>query len=514
MPYKRFVVISSMLTTILVGLSAPGPIAQSSGPFTGHWVSRTDNGDGTFREVVIILSQTGSSLTGRVVNPTSELPIRDPQVTDNTVVFSTVAPGSNATPTTYRGMLAGSTLTVTIERPGRPSQQLTATRGSNEAGNTPARIEPPAVRTLADNGLARTPPMGWNSWNFFKGKIDDQTVRQIADAIVRTGMRDAGYIYVNIDDTWERGRDPSGRILTNRKFPDMKALADYVHAKGLKLGIYSSPGPTTCAGYEGSYGHESDDARTYAEWGIDYLKYDWCGAARIYTDAEMRPVYQKMADALRATARPIVFSLCQYGRQDVWTWGALAGGNLWRTTGDISDRWESMSRIGFDQGRLASFARPGHWNDPDMLEVGNGGMSPDEYRTHFSLWALLAAPLLAGNDIRIADPETLGILTNRDAIAIDQDPLGRQGSRIRQDGPIEVWKKPLIDGGVAVGLFNRGDEPTRVDVTWSESGLTGRRRIRDVWAAADRGESDKGYSAIVPRRGVVLIRLSAEPSPH
>jgi len=255
--------------------------------------------------------------------------------------------------------------------------------------------------------LAARPPMGWNSWNHFKSKVDDATIRAQADAMVSTGMRDAGYTYINIDDTWEGDRDAQGNIQTNSKFPDMKALADFVHSKGLKLGIYSSPGPKTCAKYEGSYGHELQDARTYAAWGIDYLKYDLCGlrdqmkAAPTPEAAHqvMIEAYKKMHDALKSTGRPIVYSLCQYGNDAVWEWGASVGGNLWRTTGDISDKYASMEEIGFRQAGLARFAGPGHWNDPDMLEVGNGGMNADEYRTHMSLWAMLAAPLLAGNDL-------------------------------------------------------------------------------------------------------------------
>ena len=248
-------------------------------------------------------------------------------------------------------------------------------------------------------------------------------------------MRDAGYVYVNIDDGWQGERDEHGNLRPNTKFPDMKGLADYLHGRGLKLGIYTSPGPKSCAGFEGSYGHEEQDARTFAEWGVDYLKYDWCSAGLIYDDAEMPAVYLKMAEAIRATGRPMVFSICQYGRADVWKWGADAGGNLWRTTGDIADRWDVMSTIGFAQDELAPFARPGHWNDPDMLEVGNGHMTAAEYRTHMSLWALLAAPLIAGHDVRSSSPETLSVLTNREVIAIDQDPLGRPGRRVVQRGP-------------------------------------------------------------------------------
>ncbi len=240
--------------------------------------------------------------------------------------------------------------------------------------------------------LAATPPMGWNSWNHFAGKVDDKAVRAAADAMVASGMRDAGYTYVNIDDTWEAGRDAEGNIQTNSKFPDMKALADYVHGKGLKIGIYSSPGAKTCAKFEGSLGHEVQDAKTYAEWGIDYLKYDLCGLREQMKAAGspeaahniMIEAYTKMGKALKATGRPIVYSLCQYGDDAVWEWGPSVGGNLWRTTGDINDHYNRMAEIGFGQAGLAKYAGPGHWNDPDMLEVGNGGMKPDEYRTHMA----------------------------------------------------------------------------------------------------------------------------------
>jgi len=232
--------------------------------------------------------------------------------------------------------------------------------------------------------------MGWNSWNHFGERVDDQTVRAQAEAMVVSGMKDAGYLYVNIDDTWEGQRDPKGFIQPNKKFPDMKALADYVHGKGLKLGIYSSPAAKTCAGYEGSRGHEEQDAETYVKWGVDYLKYDWCQSRG--TLEEMKVAYGKMQDALNRTGRPIVFSLCQYGWHKVWEWGPSVGGNLWRTTHDIEDQYQAMAEIGFNQNGLEKFAGSGHWNDPDMLEVGNGGMNEDEYRTHMSLWAMLAAP--------------------------------------------------------------------------------------------------------------------------
>ncbi|HXZ20538.1 MAG TPA: glycoside hydrolase family 27 protein, partial [Candidatus Acidoferrales bacterium] len=249
-----------------------------------------------------------------------------------------------------------------------------------------ATPRPPA----ATSQLALTPPMGWNSWNHFECKVSDAVVRAAADAILSSGMKSVGYQYVNIDDCWQGRRDAQGNIQPNERFPDMTALAAYVHSKGLKLGIYSSPGPKTCAGYEGSFGHEEQDAQTYARWGVDYLKYDWCSAT-----GDERAAYTKMHDALVRTGRPIVFSLCQYGWQSVWTWGASVGGNLWRTTDDISDNYDRMSVLGFSQNGLERFAGPGHWNDPDMLEIGNGGMKDDEYRTHMSLWCLLAAPLIA-----------------------------------------------------------------------------------------------------------------------
>ena len=364
--------------------------------------------------------------------------------------------------------------------------------------------------------LAARPPMGWNSWNHFKSKVDDATIRAQAEAMVSSGMRDAGYTYINIDDTWEGERDANGRIQPNSKFPDMKALADFVHSKGLKLGIYSSPGPKTCAKYEGSYGHELQDAQTYAAWGIDYLKYDLCGLREQMSAAPspeaahkiMVDAYQKMDDALRSTGRPIVYSLCQYGNDAVWEWGAGVGGNLWRTTGDISDRYASMADIGFGQAGLARFAGPGHWNDPDMLEVGNGGMNADEYRTHMSLWAILAAPLLAGNDLSTMTPETIALLTNRDVIAVDQDPAGKEGDRVTAEGPLEVWARPLADGSKAVGIFNRHQLPLTAHVDLRTLGFSHGAKARDLWSHKDLGKIDSLYTVQIPAHGVVFLRVS------
>ncbi len=389
---------------------------------------------------------------------------------------------------------------------------LAAQQQSPENQGAPVRpIPPPPLHNVPRNDLAKTPPMGWNSWNKFKDKVDDKAVREIADAMVKNGMKDAGYVYVNIDDTWQGQRDAQGNIQPNKKFPDMKALADYVHSKGLKIGIYSSPGPQTCAHYEGSYEHEQQDARTFAEWGIDYLKYDWCSASKVYGyDPEtLQAIYQKMGDALHDAGRPILYSLCEYGKGNVWTWGPQVGGNAWRTTGDISDSWASMSKIGFGQNDLAKWAAPGHWNDPDMLEVGNGGMTDIEYRTHFSLWSMLAAPLLAGNDLRTVSPDILKILTNRDVIAIDQDSLGKQATRVSKSGDQEIWTRPLANGDTAVALFNRAATPARITVRWQDLGMNGTpKSARDLWLHKRVKLHGPEYKAKVPGHGVQVLRVS------
>ena len=368
-------------------------------------------------------------------------------------------------------------------------------------------------------GIAMTPPMGWNSWNHFGKRIDDEIIRRQANAMVSSGMRDAGYRYINIDDTWQGERSADGEIQPNSKFPDMKALADYLHSKGLKLGIYSSPGAKTCAGYAGSLGHEDQDAQTYARWGVDYLKYDLCGLRgemkKLPSDEArskmMFDAYVKMQRALQMTGRPILYSLCEYGNDAVWRWGASVGGNLWRTTGDITDNYDRMAMIGFGQAGLASFAGKGHWNDPDMLEVGNGGMSLDEYRTHMSLWALLAAPLIAGNDLTAMSPETLSLLTNREVIAIDQDSAGKQGDRVRTEGPIEIWSRSLADGSMAIGIFNRHYHTAMtIEVNFHDYGFGKQVRVRDIWQAKDLGTMSKPYKVEVPSHGVLLLRVFPE----
>jgi alpha-galactosidase len=369
--------------------------------------------------------------------------------------------------------------------------------------------------------VAQTPPMGWNSWNFFAEKVTDKDIRDAADQLVATGMKDAGYVYVNIDDTWEGQRDADGVLHSNAKFPDMKALADYVHSKGLKIGIYSSPGPQTCARFEGSLDHEAQDAQLYAQWGIDYLKYDLCSYTPVMETkapndkaAQMRlmeAAYAKMDKALKATGRPIVFSLCQYGWDAVWEWAPSVGGNLWRTTGDINPNWDRIYSIASQQAGLESYAGPGHWNDPDMLEVGNGKLSLAENRSHFSLWAMLAAPLLAGNDLPNMKPEITSILTNRDVIAIDQDRLGKQGTRVYSEGEVDVWTRPLAGGAVAIAVINAGDSRYSTHpfhLSLAKLGLYAPQTGKDLWTGNTIKLSD-GQPLELARHDVLLVRIDA-----
>jgi len=369
--------------------------------------------------------------------------------------------------------------------------------------------------------LAATPPMGWNSWNHFAEHVTDADVRSAADMIVSTGMRDAGYIYVNLDDTWQGTRDAQGILHPNDCFPDMKALADYVHSKGLKFGIYSGPGAKTCGGYAGSLGHEEQDAKMYASWGVDFLKYDLCSFQQNMNEAKaahpdnphaardlMIAAYKKMGDALQATGRPILYSLCQYGVDQPWKWGPGVGAQMWRTTDDIDDSYGRMVMIGFSQAGLSKYAGPGRWNDPDMLEVGNGKMTTDEYKTHMSLWVILAAPLLAGNDLSKMTDTDKSILMNKEAVAIDQDPLGKQGDRLYQSGDFDVWTKPLSNGRVAVGLFNRSWDNHEVSVDLSEIGFKNGANLRDVWKQQDLGHHTGVFTDVIPKHGVTLLIVS------
>ena len=364
------------------------------------------------------------------------------------------------------------------------------------------------------DSLALTPPMGWNSWNRYHCDINEEIVRATADAMVEKGMRDAGYLYVVIDDCWQIARDEQGNIIPDpERFPSgMKALGDYIHSKGLKFGIYSDAGTKTCQKRPGSRGYEFQDARTYASWGVDYLKYDWCNTSTQDAPAS----YALMRQALDATGRPIVFSICEWGTHKPWLWGAKVGGNLWRTTEDILNCWDCTTDwggMGFiwildKQDTLWKYAGPGHWNDPDMLEVGNSGLTLEESRAHFSLWCVLAAPLMAGNDIIHMPPEVQEILTNREVIAVDQDSLGRQGRKVKDLGDLEVWAKELRDGSRAVVFFNRGEKPDLLSVCWDQIGFpaNARVKVRDLWQHKDVGVFQGSYMVEVPRHGAVMIR--------
>ena len=370
--------------------------------------------------------------------------------------------------------------------------------------------------------LALTPPMGWNSWNTFRLEINEDVVKGIADVFIEKGFKDAGYRFIVIDDGWQIDRDEAGNIIPdNNKFPSgIKALADYIHEKGLKFGIYSDAGYLTCGGFPGSRGYEYQDARQYAAWGVDYLKYDWCN-----TGNQSAPdSYLLMSKALRKAERPIVFSICEWGTSQPWEW-AEGIGNLWRTTFDIRPCWDCGQKghskgvqienfIGFTkildlQVGLESYAGPGHWNDPDMLEVGNGDLTIEENRAHFSLWCILAAPLMLGNDIRNLSPEIHQILTNQEVIAVNQDSLGLQGKIIRDDGDYEVWCKQLNDGSRAVVLFNRSESETKMSFDWTEIGYPEKlkARVRDLWEKKDLGKFSGHYSAGVPSHGVVMVKV-------
>ncbi|HTX19913.1 MAG TPA: glycoside hydrolase family 27 protein [Bacteroidota bacterium] len=375
-------------------------------------------------------------------------------------------------------------------------------------------------------GLALTPPMGWNSWNRFGCDVDERMIRGIADGMVSSGMKEAGYQYIVIDDCWQGGRDSLGFVYPDSaRFPSgMKALADYVHSKGLKFGIYSCAGDKTCGGRTGSRGHEFQDALVYAKWGVDYLKYDWCNTAGLSSVG----AYTTMRDALHAAGRPVVFSLCEWGDTKSWEW-ARDVGHLWRTTGDITacfdcelkhDTWSQwgVMRIAEMRKDIRKYAGPGHWNDPDMLEVGNG-MSPNEDHAHFSLWCMMAAPLIAGNDLRSMDKPTVDILTNHEVIAVDQDSLGVQGYRYDVNDSIEVWVKPLVKGDWAVCFLNRSSAPRRLDFDWSRNVVTDdlskrtlntnetRYTVRDLWAHKNLGDTKKKLVAELDTHNILMLRL-------
>jgi len=394
-------------------------------------------------------------------------------------------------------------------------------------------------KIVCGDTLALTPHMGWNSWYVWENHVTDSIMRAAADAMAASGMIDHGYMYVNIDDCWSvrpdakdpsllgEPRDPRGMINSNGRFPDMRALTDYIHAKGLKAGIYTSPGPFTCAGHVAAYQHEKNDVERFVEWGYDFLKYDWCsynGVAKDKSVEELQKPYRLISGLLAEQPRDIVLNLCQYGMGKVWEWGAAVGGNSWRTAGDLGGSFEgipaALFRDGFDvysANELHRYGGPGHWNDPDYLLLGylsdwKGGtapspLTPNEQYTHVSLWALVAAPLIFSGDITRLDAFTLGLLTNDEVIDVDQDPLGRPGRRAAKTGDVEIWVRELEDGSRAVGLFNRGEGLASVTASWDEIGIAGPQKVRDLWRQKELGVFDGSFTAYVARHGVVMVRL-------
>jgi len=457
------------------------------------------------------------------------------------VLFSVAATG--AEPLTYgaRGLPAGlqidpadGRITGRLDQAGRYPITLTV---SNEFGMAAGLFT-----LVAGDTLALTPHMGWNSWYVWEGRVTDQNIRDAAEAMVASGMKAHGYSYVNIDDCWAvkpgsadpvlggPTRDSEGRILSNKRFPDMKALTDFIHAKGLKAGIYTSPGPTTCGGHEGAYGHEQADARRFAEWGFDFLKYDWCSYGEKSPGrsvADFRKPYDQMGGILLTLDRDMILNLCQYGMGDVWHWGKQTGGHSWRTAGDLGGSFQgipaALFRDGFDvysRQELHRFAGPGGWNDPDYLLLGylsnwKGGLArtpltPNEQYSHVSLWALVAAPLIFSGDIMQLDEFTLGLLNNDDVIEVDQDILGRPGRRRAAADGLEVWARELADGSLAVSLFNRGEMPAAVTAHWADLGLTGAAVVRDLWRQQELGVFDGQFQTNVARHGVALLKVTPQ----
>jgi len=433
---------------------------------------------------------------------------------DRPMIFSASGLPDGLTLNAETGIITGITTAIGTYR-----VKITAKNNRGEASRD--------LEIVSGDRLALTPPMGWNSWNCWGLAVDEEKVIASAKSFVEKGLRDHGWTYINIDDAWQIAgssadpkRDSDGNIIVNSKFPDMARLGSRIHDLGLKFGIYSSPGPLTCGGYTGSYQYEQNDANSYASWGVDYLKHDWCSYRRIAKDkslTELKKPYEIMRDALAKVDRDIVLSLCQYGMGNVWEWGESVGGQLWRTTDDITDTWESMSEIGFSQVANAPYAKPGSWNDPDMLVIGWVGwgpnlhptrLRPDEQYTHISLWCLLSAPLLIGCDLTRLDPFTLNLITNDEVLAINQDILGKQATPKIKEGQIQVWLKELHDGGKAIGIFNLGDDTANFEVNFETLGIKGQKKLRDLWRQKDIGSSNNGKRSVrVAPHGVVLLKV-------
>lgn len=495
------------------------------------WVITVPSRQGIRYSYTFTEAGTGLAISGRQIVPylLTPHPAAGPRINSAKIVgirpgtpflFRIAATGKK--PLTYNvtNLPAGLTLDKTtgiikgiLDRGGEYALLVSVT-------NTAGRVEQRLV-VKAGDALALTPPMGWNSWNCWGLSVSDEKVRSSARALIDKGLIDHGWTYINIDDGWQAARrDHDSTILPNEKFPGMKALGDWLHDKGLKFGIYSSPGPRTCGGYLGSWLNEDKDAESYVSWGVDYLKYDWCSYDGIVKDdtslgAYIKP-YSLMQKGLLARKRSIVYSLCQYGMKDVWKWGAVVGGQSWRTTEDIEDTWESLSSIAFGQHALYPYAKPGNWNDPDMMIVGQMGwgenlhasrLTPDEQYAHVSLWSLLAAPLLIGCDLSRLDAFTLNLLTNDEVLAIDQDPLGLQARQWVRNDDYQIWIKELEDGTKAIGIFNTDTAYQRITVNFKELNLPDTIRARDLWSQKDLGIFNTRYAVLIPPHGVKLLKI-------
>jgi alpha-galactosidase len=394
-------------------------------------------------------------------------------------------------------------------RPPSPPSALPIPDSQAAASRPATKLPLPVLRDLEPNGLAQTPLMGWSSRQKLGSRTDDAAIRQAVEGLVESGLNLIGYVYVEIGDGWQGARDGQGVLHPNERFPDMKALGDYIHAQGLKFGLTASAAPKSCNGFEGSYGHEEQDARTFAEWGVDYVVYEWCGTEALHpTEVEMRAVFQKMGEALRASGRDIVYGISQKGQFNVEQWAPRTGANLWRTGNELEENWASVGGTGFGQNGKEYAAGPGGWNDPGLLQTGNAGMTADASRMQINLWAVLSAPMMLGNDVRIMTRETAALLSNREVIAVNQDKLGRQGKRIVQSGDTQVWAKPLADGSLAVAFFNTGLRTTSVAVTWEQLGISGPHLARDLWWHENLGVTNDSYRVVLTGGTSMLVKLS------
>ena len=506
--------------TLTLRVDAPnGNIDSDHGDWAGAEITLVDDSSAKPEAVGIPVS-----LPRLVILPANPAPaIHGPRIVGASpgkpFLFLIPATGNGPLEYSARGLPSGLTLdgktgiiSGTIRRAGSSDVQVSVKGAMGEAKRTLTIVG-------GDHKLALTPPMGWNSWNVWAGRVDADKVKAAADEMVSTGLAGHGYGYINIDDTWEAGRDAQGRILSNDKFPNMRTLSDYIHGKGLRFGIYSSPGPKTCANFEASYQHEDQDAQSYANWGVDYLKYDWCSYDSVvkgdHSLAALELPYAKMGASLAKTNRDILYSFCQYGMGDVWKWGERTGGNAWRSTGDIQDNWGSLHGIYEGQDGHEFFAGPGHWNDPDMLMVGVVGfgnthpthLTANEQILHVSMWCMLSSPLLIGCDMTRLDPFTTAVLSNDEVLDINQDPLGRPAGRIQQNGDQEVWARPLFDGAKAVALVNAGGDPATITVRWSDLEMPTNQPVRDLWMHQDLGPQADGYSVEVPAHGCVVLKV-------